>query len=246
MAKKNTEWLFYLIENNLTPEEGDYFAKIRSQKTKTVEDIADQIVKERTEYRKETIINILRMINDVKTDFLSRGYSINDGISIYEPTITGVFDGDTLFDEKKNTCIVNVNITKDVREILSNVKATYSGLTVDNGGAVIEKVVDSASGSVNELIIPGKPITITGKKIRIVADETMNLNECILFINEDTNDEYSLEDQFVINDPSRVVVEVPSLPPGVYRLVIRTLYSTTSTTLKAPRHIAFKIKLTVE
>ena len=73
------------------------------------------------------------MINDVKLEFLSQGNSINDGITPYEPTITGVSEGETIFDEKKNTCIVNVHTTKEVREMLSSVKPTYSGLTVDNG-----------------------------------------------------------------------------------------------------------------
>ncbi len=46
MIKKLYEWLFYLIEHTLTSEKGDYLAKITTQKTKTVEDIADRIVKE--------------------------------------------------------------------------------------------------------------------------------------------------------------------------------------------------------
>ena len=245
MSKEIYEWLFYLLENHLTPEAGDHYAKIRSPKTKTIEDIANRIVKERTEYRKDTIINILNIINDVKLEFLAQGNSINDGITLYEPTITGVFEGETVFDEKKNSCIVNVHTTKEVREMLANVRPSYTGLTVDNGGAVIEKVVDSSSGSVNEMITPGKVITITGKKIRVVAEESMEPQYCVSFVNEEGSEEYFLEDPIITNDPSKVVVQVPPIPSGSYRLVIKTLYSTTSTTLKAPRHIAFKIKLVV-
>ena len=51
------------------------------------------------------------------------------------------------------------------------VRTLYSGLTVNNGGAVIEKVVDSVSSMVNKCISLGKVLTIIGKKIRVVTDE---------------------------------------------------------------------------
>ena len=245
MAKKIFEWLFYLIENHLTPEEGDYFAKIRSQKTKTIDDIADRIVKERTEFRKETIVNIISLVNDAKIEFLSQGNSVNDGITIYEPAITGVFDGETNYDEKKNKCVVNTHSTKEVRTMLENVRPSYSGLTVDNGGAVIEKVVDSFTASVNEFITPGKAITITGKKIRIVLDEDVPLEEGVIFTKEDTKEEFYLDTPIIMNDPSKVVIQVPDLSRGTYRLTFKTLYSSTSATLKAPRYITFKMKLSV-
>jgi hypothetical protein len=245
MAKKNYDWLFYLIENHLTPEKGDYFAKVNSRKTKMIEDIADRIVSERTEYRKETIINIATMINDVKKEFLGGGNSVNDGFTLYEPVILGSFEGETNFNETKNACAINTRLTNDGLSILPQIKATYSGLTVDNGGAVIEKVVDSASGTSNELLTPGKVITITGKKIRIVPQEGEREQDCVIFENEDHGSTYVLEDPIITNDPSKVVVQLPHLDHGTYKLTIKTVFSNNSTLLKEPRFITFKIKLNV-
>ncbi len=245
MIKKIYEWLFYLIENTLTPEKGDYLAKINTGRTKTAEDIADRIVQERTEYRRETILNILTMVNNVKKEFLSQGDSINDGITIYEPAITGVFTGETIFDENENACVINARITNEIHKILPQVQATYSGLTLDNGGAVIEKVIDSASATVNEYLSPGKVITILGKKIRVVSEEEERPETWITFENEDGLNVYVVDDPIIVNDPGKVVVQLPLLSQGIYILTIKTLYSNSSTLLKAPRFITFKIKLTV-
>ena len=64
MAKKIFEWFYYLVENLLTAATTDYSAKVKSKKSRTVDDIANHIVSQRTEYRKETIVNILNMSAD--------------------------------------------------------------------------------------------------------------------------------------------------------------------------------------
>lgn len=59
---KKTVWLFDLRENTMTKEvTNDYTANVRKLKSKTVSDIAAEIVSERTEYRPETIENIVRL-----------------------------------------------------------------------------------------------------------------------------------------------------------------------------------------
>ena len=245
MTKKNFTWLFYLIDHTLTPDPGDYTAKVKKMRaTRTMHDIAQQIIREGTEYQLETIIDILSRANRIKIDFLSLGDSVNDGTAIYEPTITGIFH-DPVFDEKYHSCIVNINSTKEVNEMVAQVRGMYSGFTVDNGGAVIEKITDSTSGSTTGEVTPGKIITLSGKKIKLVPEDGNTLESCITFTNVDTEQVITQQDAPAINDPSKLVFQLPMLPAGTYLLTIKTLFSTAGTDLKAPRYITSKIKLVV-
>jgi hypothetical protein len=244
--KKVFEWLFYLIDNMLTHDENDKIAKVRSRKTKTLDDIAERIVKERTEYRKETILNILAMANSVKLDFIAQGEMINDGLVIFEPAVTGNFNGITEFDETLHSCVVNVHAGNDIHRMLKQVKGVYSGLTVENGGAEITGISDTATGLTNGVVTPGKTVTVTGKKIRVVPQEGETAASCITFAKIGTQEIITQQDAPVINDPSKIVIQLPSLPAGEYLLTLKTLYSTNAVNLKAPRYITSKIKLVVK
>jgi hypothetical protein len=54
------------------------------------------------------------------------------------------------------------------------------------------------------------------------------------------------EDAPVINDPSRIVLQLPDLEAGQWTLTVKTLFSTGNTSLKAPRYITAKVKLRIE
>ena len=244
--KKIYEWLFYLIDNTVTPDPTDKIAKVKTRKTKTVDDIAARIVQERTEYRKETIVNIIGMANAAKFEFLSQGEMVNDGLIIYEPSITGVFFDNADFDAGRHSCVVRTRVGKDIQTMLKQVKGTYNGLTLDNGGAVITGIIDAATGAKTGLVTPGKTITITGNKIRVVPEYGETVESCITYTNIDTQEEIQQEDVPAINDPGKIVLQLPLLDAGLYTVTIKTLYTPGATTLKAPRYIVSKVKMEVK
>jgi hypothetical protein len=246
MAKKIYEWMFYLIDNTITAVLGDRIAKVKSRKTKTVDDLAERIVQQRTEYRKDTIVNIINLVNGVKLEFLSQGDKVNDGITIMEPAITGIFTEDAIFDETKHSCIINSRVTNSVHAMLAQVKGTYNGLSMENGGASIDSITDSATGATDGSVTSGKTITITGNKIRVVPEEGETAESCITYTNSETQQVITQEDPLVINDPSKIILQLPALTAGSYTLGIKTMFSTASQTLKAPRYIVSKINLTVK
>ena len=246
-VKKIYEWLYYLIDNTVTTLiDNDKIAKVKTRKTKTIDDIAERIVAERTEYRKETIANIIRLANAAKLEFLSQGEMVNDGVVIYEPTITGNFYEDTAFDDNRHTCIVNTRVCNTVHTMLRQVKGAYTGLTVDNGGAVITGITDTVTGATTGEVTPGKTVTIVGKKIRVVPEDGETVESCITYTNAATNQVVAQEDVPVINDPSKIVLRLPLLPVGQYTLTLKTVFSTANTNLKAPRYITSKVKLEVK
>ena len=243
--KKNHEWMFYLIENTVTEDTTDKIAKVKSKKTKGLEDIAKRIVQERTEYREETIVNILKMANKVKLDFFAEGERVNDEVVLFEPTITGNFYEDTSFVEGTHRCVLNARVTNQVHNLLAKIKGTYYGLTLENGGASIDGFVDTTTGAVNSTLTPGKTITITGNKIRIVPEAGEMVHNCIGYLNVETQEVIGQEDPPAINDPKTIVLQLPNLQQGRYAIVIKTLYSNAATTLKEPRYITSKLKFEV-
>jgi len=245
-VKKIYEWLFYLIDNTITPDPTDRIAKVKSKKTKGLEDLAERIVQKRTEYRKDTLINIYRMMNEARLEFLAEGEKVNDEITLLEPAITGTFYEDTTFVEGRHTCVINSRVTNVVQSMLRQVKGTYNGLNLENGGATIDSVTDSATGAVNGEITPGKTVTVTGKKIRIVPQEGETVESCITWTNLDTRQVIEQEDAPAVNDPSRIILQLPELPAGFYSLTVKTLFSSAANNLKAPRYISSKGKLEVK
>ena len=245
-TKRNYKWFFYLIENAVTREDGNRIAKVKSKKTKGIEDIAERIVQTRTEYRKDTLVNIYRMMNEAKMELLLEGEKVNDEFNLYEPTITGNFYDDPHFEESRHHCLVNTRITAAAQARFRRVKGVYNGLMLENGGALIYSITDITTGTINGEVTPGKTIIITGKKIRIVPEAGETTASCITYTNVDTLLEVEQENTPVVNDPSKVILQLPELAKGTYSLTIKTLFSNNTTLLTAPRYITAKAKLTVK
>jgi hypothetical protein len=130
--------------------------------------------------------------------------------------------------------------------MLRQVKGVYNGLTVENGGASIDGVADTVTGSVTGEATPGKTVTITGKKIRVVPEEGETVESCITYTQTETGQVFAQEDAPAINDPSKILLQLPALPQGTYTLTLKTLFSSGSLLLKAPRYITSKMKLEVK
>ena len=244
-VKKIYEWFYYLIENTVTKDPTDRIAKVKSKKTKTLDDLAGRIVQQRTEYRKDTLVSIYRMMNEAKLEFLSQGEKVNDEITLLEPAITGNFYEDSTFVDGRHSCVINSRVTGTVQAMLRQAKGTYNGLNLENGGAAIDSVTDSATGAVNGEITPGKTVTIAGKKIRVVPEEGETVANCITWTNLDTQQVIEQEDAPVVNDPGKIILQLPELTPGQYALTVKTLFSTSGVNLKAPRYISSKTNLYV-
>lgn len=93
---------FDLYDNVLTEKQGDYSGKVAITGSCHNIDIAKLIVKERTEYRLETIVNILDLADQKKVELISQGKSLADGVGQYLLNIIGSFDGEApTFDPEK-------------------------------------------------------------------------------------------------------------------------------------------------
>jgi len=115
-------------------------------------------------------------------------------------------------------------------------------LGVAESSAVILQVTDVKSGSVNDLLTPGRNLKIVGSKIKIMGDDS---SVGIYFVDVATQGRTKVEQSDIVtNNPSEVIVVIPALATGTYQLEIVTQF-TGSYLLKESRTTTFDRELTV-
>jgi hypothetical protein len=116
-------------------------------------------------------------------------------------------------------------------------------LGVADTAVMIAQVTDVKTGSINEMLTPNRNLRIAGAKIKIAGD---NPAIGIFFVNSETGERTRVHSsEVVINNPSDIMIIIPELAAGVYRLEITTQF-TGSALLKEPRTAVFDNPLTVE
>lgn len=249
MASDTTtfNWYYDLVEYAMTTDvTNDYIAKVKTANSITIEDIASSIAADRTDLREDTIIMVANLIADKVRQYVCQGNTVVTGVSVLKPTITGTFTGSTGNFGDNNACKVSISPCSALRDDIDEVTPIFTGNVKSNGGAYIGLVTDRRSGLTDGTITPGGAIVITGTKIKCLAadGETAGV---VRFTNIETNEETVVDTgDFVSNNPSEVVVIVPStLTSGTYNLTIETYFSNNSTMLKEARVITYDQTLTV-
>lgn len=244
--KKDYVWMFDLQDNPMTKDvKEDRVARVRTLRSITVEDIARDIVRERTEYRQETIVSIANLIDEKIRQFVCQGNTVVTGSAQYSPSITGVFTGDTgTFDTAVNALGVNIVPSKAMRDEVQKVRPEFTGRVKDLGGARIGLVKDTVTGRTDGSLSPGGIVEVTGNKIRSVNADGTAMGKVVL-VNTETQAETDIT-SLAINDPGRLMFAIPAtLPEGTYQLRVETYYSASNKMLTAVRTIDYGLPLHV-
>jgi hypothetical protein len=241
----NPIWKLWLYANLLTSDEhNDYIAEVSTVgNTLRNEDVARQIVKERSELRYETILSILNERDAVVRDALLGGSSVQDGNVHLAPRVTGSWEGTTpLFDRKVHKITFDAVATAEMRAALDSVHVEILGIKTD-GGARIGLVTDTLTGKTDGTISTYGTIIVDGEKIKIDPLEEPGLG--VFFVAAGGAETPALW-KLTLNQPKRIICTVPPLDPGDYTLKIITRYSHGGKLLKHPRTIVYDMPLTVK
>jgi hypothetical protein len=236
-------WKIWLRLNFLTQDvENDYTGEVSTVgHTIHNEDIAQRIVKERSELRYETILSILNERDGIVIESVLTGSSVQDGVVHIAPSVTGLWIGtDRTIDHTRQKPAVSISPTAALREGLANVKMEILG--VKDSGAYIGLVTDTATKAIDGHITPGGILVISGDKLRIAPEDDPEMG--IFFVLE--SGEKMQVTQISQNDPKRLTALVPQLQAGTYTLQVVTKFSNGSTLLKAARTIVYNLPLIVE
>lgn len=237
MAKKKFVWEVHLRPNTLTKDNdrdciADVYAHAQTQRN---EDIADAITKERTEFRKETILNILTMRDKAVKDFIQEGLSFMDGLVQISPRVSGVWETENAaYDEKIHKRTVDLIPTADLRSALDAISVKVIG--AKDSSARITAVTDTATGLKDGTLTIGDDIIIEGDKLKI--DETDAAQG--VFFKAANGTEYKTTRRLSVNMPSQLIARVPKeVPAGAVTVIVRTKFTGGASPLKTVREIVY-------
>lgn len=233
-----------LYDNPLTPETDDYTGKVQLNGVFSNETIAARIVQERTEYRLETIVNILNLADDVKRTALASGYAVNDGVAQMYPSVSGRFVGtQAQFDSKLHSVGVTLTASAALRAAIANTTVVVQGVATT--GPVVNKVTDVYTAQDNVSITPGRNLKIAGQRLKVVGDDPAVVG--VWFVSAANEAQRTKVDSrdLVDNNPSLITIIAPALAPGDYYLEVVTQFSTGNAITKEPRNYRFEVSLNV-
>lgn len=233
----------YLYDNQLTKDNpNDFIARTVSERSLSVKQICESAVNRGgADISASAMEHATELFLKEMAYQLCDGFSVNTGYFTANTQIRGVFDSPSeTFNSEKHSILFQFNQGEKLRAEIPNIEINILG--VADASSAILQVTDVKSGNINDLLTPGRNLKISGTKIKVGGD---NPESGIYFVSTDTNTRTKVEEtDVVVNNPSELIVIIPTLPAGTYKLEIVTQQSG-STLLKEPRTAAFEKVLTV-
>lgn len=236
-----TQLRAWLKPNHLTADTSDYTAVPDTLGGVGMEQIIADMQFQGVELQKETIIDIVNRFNRLAAQRVTEGYTVNTGLVNMRPMIKGVFHG-TAVDPEKHRVYISITQGIDLRKAVSGTQIAIQGVMSDI--IAIHSVTDAFTGKRDGSLTKGRNAEIRGAFIKVVGD---GVGVGVAFTKTDTGTRTLLDaHDIVINEPSRVLIMVPaSLAAGTYDLSLTTQFTGSNKTLKNPRTVIYKTKITI-
>jgi hypothetical protein len=232
----------YLYENLLTEDLNDYIARVISERSLTIRNICDMAVaRGGADVSAASMEHSVNLFLKEMSYQLCDGYSVNTGYFTAGAHLKGVFNApDEPFNPQKHTLLFDFHQGELLRKELQTVDVLIQG--VADASLSIPQVTDAKTGSVNDLLTPNYNLIISGHKLKIVGEDP---SVGIYFIDEN-NDRIKVDPaDIVINNPSELLIRIPELRPGAYKLEVMTQFTGSNIFLKQARTSVFDKTLTV-
>ncbi|MCL2131978.1 MAG: DUF4469 domain-containing protein [Lentimicrobiaceae bacterium] len=238
-----------LYENYLTDNANDYSAKVISERSLSVKEICQTAVKRGgAPSTAEAMEHNVGLFLKEMAYQLMDGYSVNAGYFTANTTVRGVFENaKENFDPQKHSILFRFNQGELLRKQIPNVSVQVMG--VGDTSIQISHVIDTKTGSVNDLITPNGTLKIKGGKLKIVGDNPQVgvYFERIEGTEGDDAESFKVsENDIVVNNPAELIVVIPPLEKGSYRLVVCNQFSGGGIPLKEVRSSKFDKMLSVQ
>jgi hypothetical protein len=224
----------------LTEDPGDFSAVVVPQGHMNMEDVVDMLVDEGTEFARETLIDIIGRYNRMCAKYAVVGYDVDTGLVYLRPVVKGVFH-DKTYDPAKDSLYVLATQGKDLRDAIAD---THVEITGEAPSLLqILRVENLVPGTSENTLNRGRNAQIVGSYIKIAGDSP---EVGVYLTTADGSVVVKLPDDYIVkNDPSAVIILVPSdIPPGAYRLRVVTQFNQKKQ-LNEPREATFHTVLTV-
>ena len=234
----------HLYDNVLTDDPYDLMARVSSERSLGVRDVSESAAT-----RGGAGISAASMEHAVNLWLkemayrLCDGFSVNTGWFTAAPQIRGVFNSPAEnFNPAKHTLLFAFNQGSLLRREIATTEVQILG--VADASLSIAQVTDVKTSSVNDLLTPNRNLRISGARLKIAGDSPLN---GVFFTGQDTQERIPVEaGDLVTNNPSELIIVIPPLAAGTYRVEVTTQYSSSGgSMLKEPRTAVFDRILTV-
>ena len=227
----------WLVDNAVTADDKeDKILMLESAGSLTMADIIEEMKKEDTGLRTETLEHALKLFNRVTTDLLLNGFAVNTGLFHAVPQFRGVIENGA-WNPEKNSIYVSFTQDKELREAIAETSVNILGDKAS--GMYISGVKDAATQATDGTATIGRNFIITGRLLKIAGDDP---TVGITFRNEDTGETALTADMISVNNPSQLVILIPTdLAPGEYTLTVTTQYTGGNKFLKEPRSVSRQV-----
>jgi hypothetical protein len=246
-------WLF---DNQLTEDQNDFAARVSAERTLSVREICRSAVERGgADIHAEAMEHAVELFHQEMAYRLCDGFSVNTGWYNASTHVKGVFTSPTdAYDPQRHTVAVEFRQGAELRRELGMVSVNILGRA--EPGFFIAEVTDLRTGSVNDLLTPGRNLRITGGKLKVEAAPDPSApaqptagassDTCgVYFVNQTDGTRVKVDEaDLVENLNAHLLIVIPPLDKGTYRLEVTTQF-TGNKPLKAPRTTTFDRLLTV-
>lgn len=220
----------WLIDNTVTTDDlNDKILQLESAGSADLDDIIDEMIKEDTGLRRETLMHSITLFNRVTTRLILSGYSVNTGLFRAVAKFLGIVEG-AVWNKEKNSIYVAVTQDKMLREAIAQTAVQILG-TKSNIMYILE-TEDRKTGLKDGTATSGRNLLVRGAMLKVVGSDPAvgvsltNASGVVTKLDADL---------LATNKPSELILLLPTgLADGEYTLTVTTQYST-GAVLKTPR-----------
>ena len=214
---ENDVLTYALFENHLTSDPNDYMA-VTTNAISLGQDAVVQLMLKRGSTLTETdILAVLKMEREVICEQAAMGNSITTPLFNLSMSIKGVFNGaDDTYDPARHSIKLNLTPGTELRNAVALIKTRK--VRAEKVSPIIDRIVDAATGSVNDQLSSGGLAVLRGCYLKYDAADPL---QGIFFIATD-NTEIRVE-VISLNKPGELHFQAPALATGEYRVEVRAI-----------------------
>ena len=223
----------WMADNTITTEDKtDKIFILESTRRVDQQFVLDRMVARNPGVHRETMALAVNLYHEAVSELVMNGYSVNTDLFRAVPQVKGLAEGNA-WNPEKNSIYVSLTQGKKLRE---EIKDTTVQILGDRQATMyINGTQDTATSATDLSATAGRNFTVLGKNIKVAGADasvgiTLTAAEGGKVIKLDA-------DMLVVNDPSRLIILLPSgLKDGEYTLTVTTQFAAGKTLLKSPRH----------
>lgn len=223
----------WLADNTVTTDDKtDKIFQLESTRTINKEIILDRMVAKNPGVRRETMALGIELYEEVIAEAVLNGESVNTGIFRAVAQFKGTAKNNA-WDPATNSIYVSLTQGKTLREAIKDTTVDILGERPSN--FYIGSGQDAATRATDFSATAGRNYMFYGKNIAVYGTDP---SVGVKLTDEEGTETKLTEDMIVVNEPSRLVILIPSgLEDGEYTLTVTTQFKGSSNTdlLKTPR-----------